>query len=68
MSAVATDHGKRVVQFGYTERVMAAAVTDLYADKQNAGIPLNMMVVIAKDKLDGKDVDWAIKQYRQGID
>lgn len=44
---------------------MAAAVSDLYGDKRNAGIPVNLMVVVAKDSLDGKDVEWALENYRK---
>lgn len=65
MSAVAADHGKRIIQLGYSDAVMAAAVSDLYGDKRNAGIPVNLMVVVAKDRLDGKDVEWALENYRK---
>lgn len=50
--------------WGYSYSVMADAIYGLYADGSNAAIPINLIVIVAKDGLDGIDVEDVLKRLR----
>jgi len=68
MSTVGAKHGFEISSLGHSDVVVAAAVSDLYRDGRNSVIPINLMVIVAKDRLDGVDVREALRRFRRGVD
>lgn len=67
MSSVGAKHGLEINNLGHGDGAMSVVVTDLYKDANNSGIPINLMVIVAKDRLDGVDIRETLRRFRRGI-